>query len=87
MRYYTHIYILSENIPFRMQTSFADISIFFQKISIFGKNGTFIQSSSVRALVTVNGNLSFTDHAFGFRIPDYSNLAKNRKNYKKVINC
>ena len=31
-------------------TNFADVSIFLQKLSIFGKNSTFTQSDSVGAV-------------------------------------
>ena len=69
--------------------------------NIFGKNGTSTQSNKVSCVrdflvffsvfvgekVTVNENVSFTDHASGIRLPNCSKLAINRKNGNGVTIC
>ena len=65
---------------------------FLQKITIFGQDNTFTQSSSVRAVleffsfvfsfckVTINENVGFTNDASGIRLLDCSKLVVNWKN-------
>ena len=68
-------------------------AFFCKKSALFGKNSTFAQSNSVRAVleifwfcfqVTVNENVSFTDYASGIRLPNFSKLTINRKNDNDV---
>ena len=79
--------------------SFADVSIFMQKISAFWpkqclyskeqcesyvKNFLVLFCVFVGLKVTVNENISFTDYASGIRLPDCSKLAVNLKNGNDV---
>ena len=66
-------------------------SFYWKKSSFFGKNGTFIQSNTARAVLeifyfcfTINKN--FTDYAFGIRLPDFSKLFTDRKDDNDVTN-
>ena len=66
-------------------------SFYWKKSSFFGKNGTFIQSNTARAVLeifyfcfTINEN--FTDYPFGIRLPDFSKLFTDRKNDNDVTN-
>ena len=52
----THLYVVSENITFSTRTSLIFlISAFFfcKKSALFGKNGTFLQSNSMRVVLEI----------------------------------
>ena len=79
--------------------NFADVSIFLQKISVFGPKKYFYSkqcescvrdslvlfSVFVRQNVTITENITFADSVSGIRPPDCSKLAKNPKNDNDVI--
>ena len=73
---------------------------FCKKLAFFGKNSTFTQTNNLRAVLEIllvlfslfvrckviyDENVSFTEYAPGFQLPDCSKLAKNWKNDNIVI--
>ena len=76
-------------------------AVFCKKSAFFGKNNTFTQNNSVRAVleilvlfsvferqkITINENVGFTDYGSGIRLLDRSKLAINRKNDNDVTIC
>ena len=80
--------------------SFADVSIFLQKISVFSpkkylyskqqcescvRDFLVLFSVFVRQKVTITENITFADSMSGIRPPNCSKLAKNSKNDSDVI--
>ena len=90
-------YVVLENIAFSTKTSSILLMPAFLS-SIFRQNSTFTESSSLRAAldcsdlssvfvrqkVTINENLSFTDHASGIQLPDCSKLVISQKFDKDI---
>ena len=68
--------------------TFHDDNVFCKKLGFFGISNTFSQSNSLKAVLdflvlisvliiykaNVYGNISFTDHETGFRLPDCSKV-------------
>ena len=89
----TYTYVVSENVPFSTK------ALLILLTSIFGKNNTFIQSNSVKAVLEIFQfcfqflqdkwllffeNISFTGCGSGIRLLYCSKLVINQKNYNDV---
>ena len=88
----THIYVVSENIPFSTNNPLIllVLAFFFAKNQHFlVKNSTFTQNNSMRAVLEVFQFyfVSFTDHVSNILHLDCSKLAINLKNDNDVTVC